>query len=69
MTEFFRFPHTPHLICIGEGSPRDDKVLSPQEVTALLAGNVVIEEKIDGANVGFSLVGDGSLRTKSWAIY
>ena len=35
--DFFRFPHTPHLAWLGEGSPRDDKVLSPNEVTGLLA--------------------------------
>jgi hypothetical protein len=44
MTDFFRFPHTPHLAWLGEGSPRDDKVLLPNEVAALLAGNVVVEE-------------------------
>jgi hypothetical protein len=36
--DFFRFPHTPHLAWLGEGSPRDDKVLSPHEVSALLGG-------------------------------
>jgi hypothetical protein len=35
-SDFFRFPHTPHLAWLGNGSPRDDKVLSPHEVTALL---------------------------------
>jgi ATP-dependent RNA circularization protein (DNA/RNA ligase family) len=53
--DFFRFPHTPHLAWLGEGSPRDDKVLLASEVTALLAGKVVVEEKLDGANVGLSL--------------
>lgn len=62
---FFRFPHTPHLAWLGDGSPRDDKVLSPNEVTALLAGNVVVEEKLDGANVGLSLATDGSLRAQN----
>ena len=37
VTDFFRFPHTPHLAWLGEGSPRDDKVLLPNEVAALLA--------------------------------
>ena len=69
MSDFFRFPHTPHLAWLGEGSPRDDKVLSPNEVTALLAGNVVVEEKLDGANVGLSLAPDGSLRAQNRGQY
>lgn len=51
---FFRFPHTPHLIWLGEGQPRDDKILSSNAATELLAGEVVVEEKVDGANIGFS---------------
>ncbi len=69
MTDFFRFPHTPHLAWLGEGSPRDDKVLSPNEVTALLAGDVVVEEKLDGANLGLSLAPDGSLRAQNRGQY
>ena len=66
---FFRFPHTPHLAWLGEGSPRDDKVLSPNEVTGLLAGDVVVEEKLDGANLGLSLAPDGSLRAQNRGQY
>ena len=69
MTDFFRFPHTPHLAWIGEGSPRDDKVLSPNEVMELLAGDVVVEEKLDGANVGLSLAPDGNLRAQNRGQY
>ena len=69
MADFFRFPHTPHLAWLGEGSPRDDKVMSPNEVTALLAGDVVVEEKLDGANVGLSLAPDGSLRAQNRGQY
>jgi len=61
MSQFFRFPHTPHLAWLGEGEPRDDKVLSLVEAQALLAGEVVVEEKLDGANLGFSLSPDDSL--------
>lgn len=53
--DFFRFPHTPHIAWLGEGNPRDDKVLSAAEVKELLAAEVVIEEKVDGANTGISL--------------
>lgn len=69
MAEFFRFPHTSHLAWLGEGSPRDDKVMSPTEVTALLAGDVVVEEKLDGANLGLSLAPDGSLRAQNRGQY
>jgi len=64
MTDFFRFPHTPHIAWLGAGEPRDDKVLSPAEATALLAGNVVLEEKLDGANLGFSVSPEGQLRAQ-----
>jgi ATP-dependent RNA circularization protein (DNA/RNA ligase family) len=57
------------LVWLGEGSPRDDKVLSPNEVTALLAGDVVVEEKLDGANVGLSLAPEGSLRAQNRGQY
>lgn len=66
---FFRFPHTPHLAWLGEGSPRDDKVLSSREVFALLADDVMVEEKLDGANVGLSLAPDGSLRAQNRGQY
>ena len=66
---FFRFPPTPHIAWLGEGTPRDDKVLSVTEAAALLAGNVVIEEKLDGANLGLSLAPDGSLRAQNRGQY
>lgn len=69
MSEFFRFPHTPHLAWLAEGAPRDDKVLSPREVKSLLSGEVVVEEKMDGANVGLSLEPDGSLRVQNRGQY
>ncbi len=69
MTDFFRFPHTPHLAWLGEGLPRDDKVLSVREATTLLAGEVMVEEKLDGANLGLSLASDGSLRTQNRGQY
>ena len=69
MSEFFRFPHTPHLAWLGDNSPRNDKVLSTNEVASLLAGEVVVEEKLDGANVGLSLAPDGSLRAQNRGQY
>ncbi|MDP0521114.1 RNA ligase family protein [Serratia marcescens] len=69
MKDFFRFPHTPHLVWLGDDAPRDDKVLSPNDVKSLLAGEVVVEEKMDGANVGLSLAPDGSLRIQNRGQY
>ena len=69
MTDFFRFPHTAHLLWLGEGCPRDDKVLSPAEAQAVLAGEVVVEEKLDGANLGLSLSADGRLRAQNRGQY
>ena len=37
MTDFFRFPHTPHIAWLATGAPRDDKVLSPDEAHELLS--------------------------------
>lgn len=61
MNKFFRFPHTPHIAWLGSEQPRDDKVLSTQEAQELLRDEVVVEEKLDGANLGFSLSADGEL--------
>ncbi len=67
--DFFRFPHTPHLAWLGPGSPRDDKVLSPAEAEVLLEHEILVEEKLDGANVGFSLAPDGNVRAQNRGQY
>jgi ATP-dependent RNA circularization protein (DNA/RNA ligase family) len=69
VSEFFRFPHTPHLAWLSDGEPRDDKVLSAAEVKTLLAGEVVVEEKLDGANLGLSLSVDGDLLAQNRGQY
>ena len=66
---FHKFPHTPHLLWLGEGTPRDDKVLPPAEVVEFLSGEVVVEEKVDGANLGLSLGPDGRVRPQSRGNY
>lgn len=69
MTDFFRFPHTPHIAWLATGAPRDDKVLSPIEAQEVLAGEVVLEEKLDGANLGFSVSPEGVLRAQNRGQY
>lgn len=58
---FFKFPSTPHLIMLGGKSVRDDKVLSPENREAFLKNILIVEEKIDGANLGISFDSHGSL--------
>jgi hypothetical protein len=69
MSEFFRFPHTPHVAWLGTGQPRNDKVLARDEADELLAHAVVTEEKVDGANLGFSVTTDGILRAQNRGTY
>jgi ATP-dependent RNA circularization protein (DNA/RNA ligase family) len=69
MNQFMRFPHIPHLAWLSEGSPRDDKVLSSQEVHELLSREVVIEEKVDGANLGISFDNNGELSVQNRGQY
>jgi ATP-dependent RNA circularization protein (DNA/RNA ligase family) len=69
VTDFFRFPHTPHIAWLASGAPRDDKVLSPTEIGELLAGDVVVEEKLDGANLGFSVSADGYVQVQNRGQY
>ncbi len=69
MSAFFRFPPTMHVAWLGTGIPRDDKVLSATEAADLLRGDVLVEEKLDGANLGFSLSFNGSLLAQNRGQY
>lgn len=70
MSDFFRFPSTPHLAWLGDTNAlRDDKLLSAEQANALLSGPVVVEEKLDGANLGLSLDADGNLRAQNRGQY
>lgn len=67
---FFRFPSTPHLAWLSPTTvPREDKLLSLSDVRNLLAGEVLVEEKIDGANIGLSLAEDGTLLAQNRGQY
>lgn len=69
MDTFHKFPSTPHLFWLGKNTPRDDKLLSPAEAKAFLDALVVVEEKVDGANVGLSFSADGDLRIQNRGQY
>lgn len=62
IADFFKFPSTAHLAWLGAEPIREDKVMTPPERDAFLVGEVALEEKIDGANLGLSFSGDGELR-------
>lgn len=64
-----KFPHTPHLLWLDVGSPRQDKILTPSEAAEFLSGEVVVEEKVDGANLGLSLGPDGRIQPQSRGNY
>jgi len=66
---FFKFPHTPHLLWLGETPCREDKVFSPEKAGAFVEGEVTVEEKVDGANIGFSLDETGVFRAQSRGNY
>lgn len=66
---FHKFPHTPHLVWLGEGVPREDKILTPPEARDFLAGEILVEEKVDGANLGLALGPDGRVRPQSRGNY
>ncbi|MFO1185131.1 MAG: RNA ligase family protein [Bauldia sp.] len=69
MAEFERFPKTPHLCWLGQGEPRDDKVLVAPEAADFLTHTVIVEEKVDGANLGFSVDDDGVLQAQNRGNY
>lgn len=56
-----KFPHTPHLAWLGDGSARQDKVLHRIEALEFLSHEVTVEEKLDGANIGISFDAEGEL--------
>jgi ATP-dependent RNA circularization protein (DNA/RNA ligase family) len=68
VSEFVRFPRTPHVAVLGSAHVRDDKVLSPQAARAFLEEDVIVEEKVDGENLGLSVL-NGRLVAQSRGSY
>ena len=69
MAEFFKFPHTPHLLWLGDEPPRSDKVLTPEEAADFLSGEILVEEKVDGGCIGLSLDPQGNIRAQNRGAY
>ena len=66
---FFKFPSTPHLALLGDIKVRGDKVMSESERNDFLRHELVIEEKVDGANLGISFDEDGNIRAQNRGAY
>ena len=67
--DFFKFPSTPHLMLPDGIAIRDEKLLSESERDAFLQHELVVEEKVDGANLGISFDVDGNIRAQNRGSY
>lgn len=67
--DFFKFPSTPHLATIAGADIRGDKVLSESERDEFLQHHLVIEEKVDGANLGISFNSEGNIQAQNRGAY
>jgi len=62
--EFVKYPRTPHLF--GSRGTDDDKHLGDAESARFLADpSLIVEEKIDGTNVGVHFSADGTMNLQS----
>lgn len=59
--EFYKFPSTPHLAALVKDGVRGDKVYSIKEREEFLCNDLIVEEKVDGANLGISFDAGGNL--------
>ncbi len=62
---FHKFPRTPHLAVLADSIIRDDKVMSESEREMFLRHELVVEEKVDGGNLGISFGGEADLRCQN----
>lgn len=67
--EIYKFPVTPHLAILGKTIIRDDKVMSRQERAEFLSHELVVEEKVDGANLGISFDDSGIVKCQNRGAY
>lgn len=67
--DFFKFPSTPHLATLPGVDIRGDKVLSESERDEFLQQDLIIEEKVDGANLGISFDSEGNIRAQNRGAY
>ncbi len=67
--DFIKFPSTPHLAVLPGVSIRGDKVLDEKERKEFLSHELIVEEKIDGANLGISFDKSGDLTLQNRGSY
>ena len=67
--DFFKYPSTPHLAMPAGVDIRGDKVLSETERSEFLQHSLVVEEKVDGANLGISFDSEGNIRSQNRGAY
>jgi ATP-dependent RNA circularization protein (DNA/RNA ligase family) len=67
--DFYKFPSTPHLALLGEIVVRHDKVMSQSQRDEFLTHDLVIEEKVDGANLGISFDSSGNIIAQNRGAY
>lgn len=67
--DFFKFPSTPHLATFPGVDVRQDKVFSKRERDAFLSHQIVVEEKVDGANLGISFDAEANIRVQNRGAY
>ncbi len=66
---FFKFPSTPHLILLDDVAVRENKILSTSERDEFLKHDLIVEEKVDGANLGISFDATGEIRVQNRGAY
>lgn len=70
MKDFFlKYPSTPHLFTLDGIAIRGDKVMSQFESDEFLSHKITVEEKVDGANAGFSFDSDGNIHVQNRGEY
>jgi len=67
--DFYKFPSTPHLALLGDIIVRGDKIMSQSERDEFLQHDLVIEEKIDGSNLGISFDKFGNVMAQNRGAY
>lgn len=56
---FYKFPSTPYLVEPHGGISRSDKIMRKDEKDSFLSQEIIVEEKIDGTNLGISFNHNG----------
>jgi len=67
--DFFKFPSTPHLALLGGVDVRGDKVMSEVDRVEFLRHELIVEEKVDGANLGISFDSSGDIYAQNRGAY